>query len=173
MKNQALKTLIEAQMKEVLLALHTVSEEEFTKRPTTEKWSIAENLAHLTFSAKVFNKALNAPKIYLWYKFGKRKIGSRPFNEIKDQYYKASFPAVTGFEPRMPTKLDMSHEIAAFERAHQNMIKSIDQWNDAQLDTYLLPQLVLGKLTVREMTQFMAFHMGHHLLAIKAAKSGQ
>lgn len=35
-------------------------------------------------------------------------------------------------------------------------------WSETQLDSYLLPHPVLGRVTVREMLMFTLFHFDHH-----------
>jgi hypothetical protein len=47
------------------------------------KWSAAQNFAHLTLSAKILNRALSAPKLALWYKFGRKfNAKSRDYDTI-------------------------------------------------------------------------------------------
>jgi hypothetical protein len=43
------------------------------------------------------------------------------------------------------------------------MLKKIGQWSEKNLDAYLLPHPLLGKITVREMLFFTTFHTDHHL----------
>jgi hypothetical protein len=40
--------------------------------------------------------------------------------------------------------------------------KAIAPWSQTQLDRYLVPHAVLGRLTVREMLMFTLFHFEHH-----------
>ncbi len=165
-----LQQKLENAANEILQKMEGISEEAFFKR-SNNKWSAAENLAHLTFSAKVMNKALNAPKLALWYKFGRRFKGSRPVEDLIAQYKSSVFPAVTGFEPTLKPDSNLNSEIESFNKTHDKLKASLEKWSEKQLDTYLLPHVVLGKLTVREMTGFMAYHIYHHQLALEKALS--
>ena len=41
------------------------------------------------------------------------------------------------------------------------------KWKDAQLDQYIAPHPLLGKITVRELCYFTIYHTQHHLNIIK------
>jgi hypothetical protein len=41
----------------------------------------------------------------------------------------------------------------------------MDKFSEAQLDEYVLPHPILGKLTIREMLYFTIYHATHHHLA--------
>jgi hypothetical protein len=47
------------------------------------------------------------------------------------------------------------------------------KWKDDQLDHYIAPHPLLGKLTLRELCYFTIYHAGHHLNIIKARLTEQ
>ena len=47
-------------------------------------------------------------------------------------------------------------------KAVDRLCKKIDKYNEKQLDYYILPHPLLGKLTVREMLYFTIYHVEHH-----------
>ena len=57
--------------------------------------------------------------------------------------------------------------ISSFEEENKKFIKSLTKWSEAELDRYLLPHPLLGKLYLREMLYFTIYHTQHHLCAIK------
>ncbi|WP_341228201.1 DinB family protein [uncultured Arcticibacterium sp.] len=135
------------------------------------KWSAAQNMAHLTLSAKIFRKALRAPKIALVLKFGFNLNEQRDSEWIERTYGNAEFPAVTGFEPRMHEISSLAYEMEQFLNVHQDVIILIDQTPEWQLSSLRLPQPVLGKLSIREMCLFFTFHIRHHQKAIRISIS--
>lgn len=50
----------------------------------------------------------------------------------------------------------------------KKLITAINKnWSDPQLDQYLAPHPLLGKLTLRELGYFTIYHTEHHLNIIK------
>ena len=47
------------------------------------------------------------------------------------------------------------------------LLKAIDNWTEEELDTYLIPHPLIGKMTLRELLFFTVYHIGHHLKTIK------
>jgi DinB superfamily len=47
------------------------------------------------------------------------------------------------------------------------LCKKLEKLSEEELDTYLLPHPLLGKLTFREMLYFTAYHAEHHHLIAK------
>lgn len=54
----------------------------------------------------------------------------------------------------------------------QQLWSAIDVWRDADLDRYLLPHPLLGKLTLREMLFFTLYHNYHHVQSVAARLRG-
>jgi hypothetical protein len=53
----------------------------------------------------------------------------------------------------------------------KKFIKSLNSWTEKQLDTYILPHPVIGKLSIREMLYFTHLHTIHHSEIIKKMNS--
>lgn len=51
---------------------------------------------------------------------------------------------------------------AALSYALNRLEKSLAKFNEEDLDNYILPHPLLGKLTMREMLYFTAYHVTHH-----------
>jgi hypothetical protein len=48
--------------------------------------------------------------------------------------------------------------------------KRVDNWTEHELNNILLPHPLLGKLTVREMLYFTAYHVDHHQRIVERDK---
>ena len=112
---EALKTELRETYKDILITIEGINEDAFYKN-NKEKWSAAQNMAHLTLSAKVLSRALKAPKIALAFRFGLNSKKQRSLDWIRETYNNATFPAVTGFEPRMSSETSMVFEKEQFIR---------------------------------------------------------
>ncbi len=149
-----------------LLSLVISSNEELFYKKNNNKWSVAENVAHLSLSAKLMTKALNAPKIALLIKFGINLKTFRNEEWLLKTYYDATLPATTGFEPRLKKTSTKEYELEEFKNTHKKLIKSLEKWPEWTLDRTQLPHVVYGKLRLREYLIFICFHIKHHKKAI-------
>lgn len=149
---------------------HKVAEGDFYK-PIGEKWSPAENLRHLTIAAKLFSRGLKAPKIALWVKFGRTLRKSKSQDEIIRNYQSAEVPAVTGFEPRFKDETTKEKELEEFLQYHSEVVKALSKWSEFQINSYIIPQPILGKTTLREFLYFMIYHTSHHEKAVLKIKN--
>lgn len=127
------------------------------------KWSAALQLDHLIKSSKPVASALKLPKI-TFRVFGIPDKDSRSYEAIIAAYQeklhaggKASgkyIPSVTYTkEEQLTTWLKTGNQLA--DRIEKS-------WTEDQLDRYLMPHPLLGKLTAREMLFFTIYHTLHH-----------
>ena len=56
--------------------------------------------------------------------------------------------------------------IQEFKMTNDKFLKKLDSFEEDDLDKYLIPHPVLGKLTIREMLYFTICHTLHHHKAI-------
>lgn len=131
-----------------------------------EKWSVSENTRHLMLAVSPVILAFSLPKFILRLFFGKPNRQSRSFDDLLAKYIgkleaggKASKPYVPNTQKDNVTK---ETELKKFMILHDRFISKIDRWKDGDLDSYLLPHPLLGKITLREMLYFTTFHIQHH-----------
>ena len=103
----------------------------------------------------------------LWYgAVRKANRPSRTYDELVMKYKtkltaggKASrpfIPSVVGFEKKAGL-------IKKYAAQKQKLIAKIEKQSEADLDKYILPHPLLGKVTLREMLYFTIHHNEHHL----------
>jgi hypothetical protein len=166
---------------ELSLALQTVntaisaygeglSPERFFAHPP-EVWSVAENMQHLILSVSPIVKAVLIPREKLSKRFGLADRPSRPYASIRDEYKQGLQMGVVAppeYQPAADTLppephlaqqqiLDKWREISA------QLTTYLDAWTETELDTYQVPHLLMGLLTMREMLFFTLYHNFHHL----------
>ena len=133
------------------------------------KWSIAENCKHLSLSVKPLNTAFLLPNFALLF-FGKLNRPARDYEEIKDKYYQKLAEGAVAPGQFIPEKISVENSktelINELKKINDSFLKKVDDFTEEDLDKYLIPHPVLGKLTIREMLYFTICHTLHHHKAI-------
>jgi hypothetical protein len=168
MNKIALKTGIESVCNQMTESVKEVNDEQFFA-PFGEKWSIAENVLHLTQSVKQMNQALSMPKEMLAQMFGKADRPSMSYQEMIDKYLNVLTTGVQArgaFVPQMPENPNKNILLQSFLKHHQILADALANWTNEELDLYFIKHPVLKNLTMKEMYWFMHYHIGHHQKAI-------
>ena len=133
------------------------------------KWSIAENCKHLSLSVKPLNMAFSLPNFTLLF-FGKLNRPARDYDEIKNKYYQKLAEGAVATPQFIPEKISVENSktdlINELKKINDSFLKKVDDFTEEDLDKYLIPHPVLGKLTIREMLYFTICHTLHHQKAI-------
>ena len=155
---------------EVLTYVEKLSDDKASKLQNN-KWSINGNLEHLISSIKPLTKAHKVPKFLLGYKFGKMNRKGRSYEEITAKYQTAmdnnKAPNPNPFGPKASNNIEKKVLTTQYRKETNRLIKSLAKWNENQMDTFILPHPVLGKLSIREMLYFTHYHTKSHLATIK------
>lgn len=165
-----IKNALSAIFEEMNAHIKTVDDASF-KKSVNGKWSIAQNIDHLTISNNITALCLNMPKVVLKQLY---KINTRAnwnYDEVVWKYQrtlsegaKASLP----FQPKI-SLIPMRFLVERFWKGScDTLLKAIDSWSEEDLNTYLIPHPLIGKMTLRELLFFTVYHIGHHLKTIKA-----
>ena len=149
----------------------TIENDLFFFQPA-DKWSIVQNVKHLSISVKKTKLVYALPKFIIRLITGKPNRLSRTYDELVEKYNtklqqggKASGP----FIPKsIPAGVNKGTILKEFSDAMEHLARCMEKkWTDPQLDKYLAPHPLLGKLTLRELGYFTIHHTIHHLEVIK------
>ena len=148
-----------------------IDNESFFREPL-KKWSIAQNVSHLVTSAKATKLAYTLPRFLIRLYAGKPNRLSRSYDELVNKYklkLQQGGKASKQFIPeKISDKIGKDKCLDDFISSMSKLTSSIDKkWNDNQLDQYIAPHPLLGKVTQRELAYFTAYHIEHHLAIIK------
>jgi hypothetical protein len=157
---------------ELVIFCEATNENTFFQQPV-DKWSIAQNIHHLTTSARITLLAYNLPKLIVRIYGGKPNRSSRSYDELVTKYklkLQAGGRASGVFIPKpISASYTKQKTMNGFIKKMDSLINAIQRnWNDAQLDNYIIPHPLLGKITLRELGYFTIYHTYHHLEIISA-----
>ncbi len=129
------------------------------------KWSPGEQTDHLLTSIKLMVPAFKLPKLVLRQRFGKANRPSRSYDDLVARYQeklKLGGKSPERFAPAKITVADRDALLEKLEKTAEKLVKLVGKWSEADLDAYILPHPLLGKVTIREMMMFTVYHVGHH-----------
>lgn len=130
------------------------------------KWSAGQNLDHLIRAIKPLQLAYGLPKFALRIMFGKTNRPSKTYDELVAKYKAKLAAGGKASGPFIPPAIsfDKKNELLKkYESQKQKLITKIEKQSERDLDLYILPHPLLGKVTLREMLYFTIHHNEHHL----------
>lgn len=151
-----------------------INEQRFFHQPEG-KWSIAQVVLHLTTSVKTTTAAYGLPKFLVSLIGGKPQRPSNTFNEVVDKYtdkLKKGGKASGRYIPRnLTASYGKEKLLTNWKLSTTNYLDILKKnWDNGELDQYMAPHPLLGKITLRELCYFTIYHTDHHL---KIINSGQ
>lgn len=129
------------------------------------KWSAAQHLDHIYRSVAPVNLALWIPKFFIRRKFGLANRPSKTYEELIEKYKQKLSEGGKAIGPFIPEVVTADKKAVLLRRVHRVATKLCNKTinhSEEALDKYILPHPLLGKLTLREMLYFTAYHVQHH-----------
>ena len=136
------------------------------------KWSAAEQLDHLLKSVSPVNLALSLPKFVLKWMFGKSNRPSRSYEELVEKYQGKLLAGGKAPKAFTPKKIPFAQRELSFNKLEKlalSVSRKANRYSEDELNTFILPHPLLGKLTLREMLYFTGYHCIHHHKLIDVA----
>jgi hypothetical protein len=134
------------------------------------KWSAGKQLDHMIKSVAPVNMAMGLPNFIPALLFGKANRPSKTYEELVAKYQSklaAGGKAPARFEPPFVPFEAKTKLINRLKNLVKSLCKKINQSSEKGLDKTILPHPLLGKLTLREMLYFTAYHAAHHQASIE------
>ena len=157
---------------EIIAALKTATKEVigFSGEYNVEgKWNYEEQIVHLTKCLKPLSLGLRLPVLAFRWKYGTPNRPVRTFEEVVDKYL-AKLENFQGANPNFAPvkKRPVSRDVAilGYQKESERLYKAIGSWSESQLDNYLLPHPLLGRVMIREMLYFTIYHTQHHYMIL-------
>lgn len=131
-----------------------------------EKWTPGQQLIHIQKSIAPVVLAFRIPRFLLKFQFGVTNRPSRSYDELVARYLKAlegrTATAPKAFQPTRISFSNRSRMVKRYQKTVQKLIKLTQSCSEKDLDYYVLPHPLIGKLTLREMIYFSIYHVQHH-----------
>lgn len=144
--------------------LRELSDADFVFAPEG-KWSAAQQLDHIIKSASPVNMAMGLPKFILKWKFGIANRPSKTYEQLVEKYklkLQEGGKASARFVPPTVSAGEKEQLIVKLNSVVKKLSAKTLRYSEEALDQYILPHPLLGKLTLREMLYFTAYHVEHH-----------
>ena len=129
------------------------------------KWTAGQQLDHICRSVAALNFGLAVPKFLLSLYVGKANRPTRDYDTVITKYrlkLEGGGKAVGRFIPKEVNTDNKIRLIQKLAGAVDNLCQKIGRYDEQQLDDYILPHPLMGKLTIREMLYFTIYHVEHH-----------
>jgi hypothetical protein len=129
------------------------------------KWSAIQQLDHIIRSVSPVNMAMGLPKFILKWRFNTANRPSKTYEQLVEKYQRKLLEGGRASARFTPPAIAADQEKTLsrkLEKLVQALCRKTNRWSEKDLDTYILPHPLLGKLTIREMLYFTAHHVLHH-----------
>ena len=131
------------------------------------KWTSGQQAFHLLQSIKPLNTALNLPKFILRFRFGKTNRDVRDYDTVVKRYHErletsdgATFAPSRNMQ--IPPASYKSYILDQLRIENKKLQYMTNKWKDKDLDAIVLPHPLMGKMPVRELLMWTAYHVEHH-----------
>ena len=144
-------------------SINRLSKDSFLAR-FEEKWSAGQQLEHLIKSIEPLAKVLGA-KDFIVSKFGTIDRPLWKYTELIKNYKQVLQEGGKAPAQFLPSEVsfDQKESLSTALIDHvETIIESLKSYSDEELESLVLIHPLLGKLTIREMLQFITYHVGHH-----------
>ena len=163
--------LIDAKHSELIIWLQNQTDESWTLGPEG-KWTTGQQVLHLLQSIIPLNNALSMPKFLLRFKYGKANRPIRSYDTIVKRYNErlknAKGKTFKGSQNmKIPKPSDKQYLLNRLQTEAKKLQYKTRRISDENLDAVVLPHPLLGKMPVREIIMWTAYHVEQHTHTLK------
>ncbi|NNE32767.1 MAG: DinB family protein [Winogradskyella sp.] len=171
MDKETIANLLDNKHVELIEWLENQPDESWTNGPQG-KWTMGQQVLHLLQSIKPLNDALSLPKYVLRLKFGRANRAVRDYETIIKRYHERlentkgkTFKGSR--QMKIPTLEDKNYLLNRLQTESKKLQYKTKKISDTNLDKVILPHPLMGKMPVREIIMWTAYHVEHHTKTLK------
>jgi hypothetical protein len=130
-----------------------------------DKWTAGQQLDHIYRSVSPLTHALTLPKLLIRLVIGKANRPSKDYVTLIIKYKSKLAGGGRAGRRYLPKPVALNQKETLKNKLLRSvniLCRRIDKYSEEQLDQYILPHPLLGKLTLREMLYFTIYHAEHH-----------
>lgn len=130
-----------------------------------EKWTAGQQLAHIDLSLKPLVKVMFYPGFIIKRMFGTANREGRSYDALVEKYLTKLSAGGSATSPFRPKDIGIDQRNRLIKEIRKSIVrlnKRMNKFSEKDLDYYILPHPLLGKLTLREMMYFTIYHVEHH-----------
>lgn len=166
MEKQAINNLLEEKHQELFNWLNKQENNYWEKGPDG-KWSAGQHIQHLVDSIKKLNYALSMPSFLLKYKFGKANREVRPYEKVvqryRDKLVENKEKAKTyNAAVSTPSEKEFRQLLKSLHNQKKKLQNKTQKMSDKKLNSLIVPHPLMGKMPLREIIMWTAYHTEHH-----------
>ncbi|MBK9256536.1 MAG: DinB family protein [Saprospiraceae bacterium] len=166
---QTIKKLLTENHDSFTAYMGSLTGEEFV-RSKNEKWTAGQHLEHICLSVKPVRQILSLPKFIPKWIWGLANRKSKSYEELVQKYLlklENGGRSTGRFIPKNVKNENAEKLKATLKKEIETLCQKIDNYKEEELDKYVIPHPLMGKLTVREMLYFTIYHVEHHKKSAK------
>lgn len=166
MDQQEIISELNEQYEVFISTLKALSDSDF-EQSNEKKWSAAQQLEHIIKSVKPVDMAFGLPMFVLKMKFGLSNRPSKSYDDLVAKYLRVlrenpNYEMPKEYAPNGIPLARREKSLAKVSKLIGKLTKRLSRYTEEDLDTYILPHPLMGKLTLREMLYFTIYHVQHH-----------
>lgn len=149
--------------------IESLSKEDFEKL-VDDKWTPGQQAEHIFKSVNPVVLALKLPKFLLKLFFSTNNRKSKTYDELVSKYNQKLAIGGKATKRFIPKNIPFEHKeilIGKIKNTVERLCTLTLKLDEKDLDIYVLPHPLLGKLTLREMLFFTIHHVTHHQQSIQ------
>ncbi|MEP7108205.1 MAG: DinB family protein [Ferruginibacter sp.] len=134
------------------------------------KWTAGQQMDHIFRATSILPLAFKMPKFINALIFGRANRLPMEYDELVQKYLsklEKGAKATTVFIPGKilyTSRIDLANKLL---KKISGINFAIDKISEKDLDQFMLPHPILGKITYREMLYFTIYHVNHHYAQTK------
>ncbi len=144
--------------------INSLNEKEFTAS-LNQKWTAGQQLEHIYKSVFPLARVTVSQDALVKMNFGMANRASKSYDLVIGEYEQQISKGAKATAPFEPATVGFNDRAELLEKLQSTLHKlnnQIENFTEQELDDYLIPHPLLGKLTLREMLYFTGFHVVHH-----------
>ncbi len=151
----------------ILLEWLEQHDDELWQSGPENKWTTGQQALHLLQSIIPVNNALSMPKFIIRFKFGKTNREVRDYDAVVSRYLEKLKNAGGMVSPyskilKTPPLSDKKYILSRLQMENKKLQYKTRKLTDKHLDELVLPHPLMGKMPVREIIMWTAYHTEHH-----------